>query len=104
MSSGGFQRGKGECCRDLGAGPGRERPAIGVGGARRPRRPRNLSKFASSARAGVHRAGSPKMAGAVSAFRCCCGGGGDGGPLGADRYARRRIPAMAATVVARHAS
>jgi len=34
--------------------------------------------------------------------RVCCGG--DGGSLGADRYACRRIPAMAVTVVARHAS
>lgn len=97
----GFLRGNGECWRGSGASSVRERSAIGVGVARRPRRPRNPRNFASSARAGVHRAGSPKMAGAVSAF--CCGGG-DGGPLGADRYARRRIPAMAATVVARHAS
>jgi len=101
LSFGGFLRGNGECWRDSRANSTRGRSPIGVGRARYPRRPRNSCNFASSARAGLHRAGSPKMAGAVSAF--CCGGG-DGGPLGADRYTRRRIPAMAATVVARHAS
>lgn len=103
LSFGGFQRGNGECWRGRLGKLARGRSAIEIGRARRPRRPRNPCNFASSARVGLHRADSPKMAGTVSAF--CCGGG-DGGPLGADRYARRRIPAMAATVVvvARHAS
>lgn len=99
---GGFQRGNGECWRGRLVNLARGRSAFVIGRARRPRHPRNPCNFASSARVGLHRADSPKMAGTVSAF--CCGGG-DGGPLGADRYARRRIPAMAATVVvARHAS
>lgn len=78
----GFLRGNGECRRGSLAGAARERAPINVGLARRPRRPRNPCNFASSARAGLHRAGSPKMAGTRVRVLLLWWWWRDGGPLG----------------------
>jgi len=96
----GFPRENGECWHDRYANSAHKYSPVGVGRARRPARPRNPCNSASSARVCIAQTRSrwPVRG------RVCCGG--DGGPLGTDRYARRRVPpAMAATVlVARHAS